>query len=52
MTGYLSDLLQMKNAGKLSIMIVLITSVLTVLQTGIKNKASAFIIGFLWGISR
>lgn len=52
LSGQLSDLLTMKNAGRLAIMVILATSILTVLSLPYLNKPIAFILGFLWGFCR
>lgn len=52
LSGLLSDLINPQNAGKLSIMIVLVVSVITVLLKPFMNIFLAFICAFLWGIGR
>ena len=50
LSGLLSDLINPQNAGKLSIMIVLVVSVITVLLKPFMNIFLAFICDFLWEI--
>ena len=51
-SGYLSDLISMKNAGRLAVMAVLVVSVATVFVQRYLSMWVAFVIAFFWGVVR
>lgn len=51
-SGYVSDIIHMKNSGRLAIVLALVVAVVTVLVQPFLNMYLAFVCAFLWGIVR
>jgi predicted MFS family arabinose efflux permease len=51
-SGHLSDILKMKNAGKLSIILIFLISTATALLAKHLSRDIAFILAVFWGIVR